>query len=145
MMRNLLTVLFAAFATMAAAPSDPIVPLFFIANHGQAPSNVRFMAHGSGLTAYFLPGEALFKVGNSSVRVRFPGSSHSAEIEGTQQLAGHANFLTGESDQWQVGVPLFGAVGYRQLYPGIDMLYGGKGLNLKSEFVVGPGADPAQI
>jgi hypothetical protein len=103
------------------------------------------MAQGSGLTAYFSPGGALFRVDNKSVRVQFVGASPSVEVEGIQQLPGLANFLTGEADQWRTGVPLYGGVAYRQLYPGIDMLYGANVRNLKSEFVVAPGADPAQI
>ena len=103
------------------------------------------MTQGSGLNVYFMPAEAVFQIGGNSVRVQFVGADASAEIQGTQQLAGQANFLTGGADRWHVGVPLFGAVKYRQLYPGIDMIYGGNGLNLKSEFVVASGADPAQI
>jgi hypothetical protein len=55
MMRNLLVALIANGAALAASPVKDAVPLFFIANHGQAPSAVRFMAKGSGLTAYFSP------------------------------------------------------------------------------------------
>jgi len=40
---------------------------------------------------------------------------------------------------------MFGAVRYRSLYPGIDMIYAGEGARLKSEFVVAPGADPSRI
>jgi hypothetical protein len=36
-------------------------------------------------------------------------------------------------------------VAYRALYPGIDMVSGGEGRDLKSEFVVAPGADPSRI
>jgi hypothetical protein len=55
MMRNLLVALIANGAALAANPVKDAVPLFFIANHGQAPSAVRFMAKGSGLTAYTSP------------------------------------------------------------------------------------------
>ena len=34
---------------------------------------------------------------------------------------------------------------YRDLYPGIDLSYAAAGRRIKSEFVVRPGADPAQI
>src|ERR1039457_6226370 len=62
MIRTLLVALIANGAALAANPVKDAVPLFFIANHGQAPSAVRFMAKGSGLTAYFSPGGALFRV-----------------------------------------------------------------------------------
>ncbi|MBZ5624732.1 MAG: SBBP repeat-containing protein, partial [Acidobacteriia bacterium] len=145
MMCHLLIALLTVSASLAASPSDPAVPLFFIANHGQAPPEVQFMAQGSGLTAYFSPGEALFRVREQSVHMQLVGARPSADVEGLEPLAGEANFLTGEPGQWRVGVPLYRAVAYRQLYPGIDMLYGANGRDFKSEFVVAPGADPTEI
>ena len=71
MMRSLLVVLMANGAALAANPVKDAVPLFFIANHGQAPPAVRFMAKGSGLTVYFSAREALFHVAGSTVRMQF--------------------------------------------------------------------------
>jgi len=121
------------------------VPVFFIANQGQAPQAVRFMAKGSGLTAYFLPREIRLRAHGAWVRMRFEGASSTASVEGAAPLPGRANFLTGAAAQWHRDVPTFGAVRYRDLYPGIDMIYDGNGRQLKSEFVVAPGADPARI
>ena len=145
MMRNLLVVLIANGAALAANPVKDAVPLFFIANHGQAPPAVRFMAKGSGLTAYFSPGEAVFRVAGRSVRMQFEGANPSPRVEGMERLPGHANFLIGPQKDWRPDVPLYGAVVYRDLYPGVDIIYGGEGRDLKSEFVVAPGADPSRI
>ncbi len=150
MMRNLLVawiVVSAAFAGSIGNQSvdNQSVPLFFIANGGQAPPAVRFMAQGSGLTAYFLTDEALFRMGEESVRLQFVGAHAGVRVEGAGQLEGRANFLTGSEDAWLVGLPMYRAVAYRDLYPGIDMIYGGNGRHLKSEFVVAPGADPRLI
>ena len=145
MMRNLLVVLIANSAALAANPVKDAVPLFFIANCGQAPPAVRFMAKGSGLTAYFSPGEAVFRVAGRSVRMQFEGANPSPQVEGMERLPGHANFLIGPQKDWRPDVPLYGAVVYRDLYPGVDMIYGGEGRDLKSEFVVAPGADPSRI
>jgi hypothetical protein len=145
MMRNLLVALLANGAALAANPVKDAVPLFFIANHGQAPSAVRFMAKGSGLTAYFSPGGALFRVAGRSVHMQFEKANPSPLIEGIERLPGHANFLIGAPRDWRPDVPLYGAVAYRALYPGIDVVYGGEGRDLKSEFVVAPGADPSRI
>ena len=65
-------------------------------------------------------------------------------IEGSNPLAGRVNFLTG-GRRIGIGVAQYGAVAYRDLYAGIDMVYGGSGRNLKSEFLVAAGADPSQI
>ena len=63
-----------AGVALAAGPGNP-VPVFYIPNHGQAPPEVRFMAKGSGLTAYFLPREILFGVHGRWVHMRFEGAS----------------------------------------------------------------------
>jgi hypothetical protein len=121
------------------------MPVFFMANRGQVPQAVRFMAKGSGLTAYFLRREVLLHAQGAWVHMRFEGANSSARVEGAKPLPGQANFLTGRARQWHRGVPVFAAVRYRELYPGIDVVYGGNGRQLKSEFVVAPGADPARI
>src|ERR1043165_3832145 len=111
MLRNLSIALLAASAALAANPAKVAAPLFFIANHGQAPPQVRFIARGSGLTAYFSHGEALFRRGNASVRMQFVGGRRSVKVEGVERLPGQANFLTGAESQWRQGVPLYGGNG----------------------------------
>jgi hypothetical protein len=44
-----------------------------------------------------------------------------------------------------LGLPLYREIVYRDLYPGIDMVYGVAGRGLKSEFRVAAGAHPAAI
>jgi hypothetical protein len=127
---------------MAAGSS---VPVFFIANQGQAPRAVRFMAKSSGLTVYFLRREILLRTRGAWVHMRFEGTSPSVRVEGAKLLSGRANFLMGDASQWHRDIPTFEAVRYRNLYPGIDMIYAGAGVGLKSEFVVAPGADPTRI
>lgn len=121
------------------------LPVFFVANRGQAPRAVRFVAKGSGLTAYFLTREILLHARGAWVHMRFEGANPSVRLEGASPLPGQANFLIGGKRQWHRDVPTFGAVRYRNLYPCIDMVYGRTGFRLKSEFVVAPGADPARI
>jgi hypothetical protein len=130
---------------MAANPGKDGVPLFFIENRGQAPSSIRFMAKGSGVTAYFSAGEAQFRMAGASVRLDFEGADPAARVEGMDRLPSHANFLIGARENWRMDVPTYRAIRYRELYPGIDMTYGGTGRDLKSEFVVAPGADTARI
>ena len=144
-MCNLLIVWIATCAGLAANPAGDAVPLVFIANRGQAPEAVRFMAKGSALTAFFSSEEALFRIEDAFVRVQFLGARPAVEVEGLEPQPGQANFLIGPREEWRLGVPLYGGVIYRELYPGIDMVYGGLRQELKSEFIVAPGADPSQI
>jgi Beta-propeller repeat len=140
-MRALIIVLLAA----CEAGAGQSVPVFYIANHGQAPPNVRFMTKGSGLTAYFLRREIILRAHDGSVHMRFEGASPSTRLEGAEPLQGRANFLTGAAQRWRRDEPTFGGIRYRGLYAGIDMIYGANGRQLKSEFVVAPGADPGRI
>jgi hypothetical protein len=134
-----------AMAAWAVTPRTDKLPMFFVGNHGQAPRVVLFMAKASWLNAYFLRGEVRFALADASVRVQFEGADLRRDPQGVGPLPGRANFLVGTEDHWRLGVPMYGAVAYRSLYPGIDMIYGGNGRELKSEFVVRAGADPSQI
>src|SRR5580698_6167258 len=142
---TLVLALVVAFPALATGPAEHGIPLFFVANDGQTSPEVRFMAKGSGLTAYFLKDEAVFRTSGSLLRMHLEGANPKVRIEGANPLAGRVNFFTGGKENWHAGLPMYGAVAYRDLYTGIDMVYGGSGRNLKSEFLVAPGADPSQI
>jgi hypothetical protein len=49
------------------------------------------------------------------------------------------------ADRSADGYPLYAAVGYADVYPGIDVVYAANGRELEYSFVVDPGADPAAI
>ncbi len=144
-MRHLpLFVLFTAGPILAAGSGRQTLPLFFTANHGQAPAAVRYVAQGPELTAYFSANEVLFRLGERTLQMRLEGSA-ATRVEGIDRLPGQVNFLTGPQSTWQTGQSIYGGVAYRNLYSGIDMVYNGSVRNLKSEFHVAPGADPSAI
>ena len=147
-MRPLRAFIFLAIAGLLRGADTPerFLPLFFAANRGQAPTPARYIAHGAGVRVSFMPGEARFELSGSSFSIRFDGGNPDASPEGAQPLPGRINFLGAVPNQPSIlDVPLYGAVLYRALYPGIDMVYGGQGRYLKSEFLVRAGADPSLI
>jgi hypothetical protein len=98
------------------------------------------------LTAYFTPGEVVVNLRQSTVRMRYLGANAAPDIDGADMQEGRANYLIGDDPSlWRTNVPLYGRVVYKDLYPGIDMVYSSHKRLLKSEFVVAPGADPSQI
>src|SRR5438067_12695391 len=127
-----------------AAPRDSL-PLMFVRNHGQAHQDVRFMAKTSRLNAYFARRETVFAMGSASLRVRFVDATGPRRMEASGEASGQANFLIGPEETWRVGLPLLTGVAYRDLYPGLDLLYRNSDPKLKSEFIVAPGEDPARI
>jgi len=135
-------ILFLQTAALAAGPGNEPMPVFFLANQGQAPPAVRFMTKSPGITAWFLEDSVVLRAAGETLQLRFEGAAPST-LEGRQPLPGKANFLTG--GERRLGIPLFGQVAYRDLYAGIDMVFGSGGQNLKSEFLIAPGADPSRI
>jgi Beta-propeller repeat len=130
----------------ASDPRYGQIPVVFIANRGQVHHSVRFTAKSPGFTAYFTAEEVVIDVLSATVRMRYLGANVSPDLGGLDLQEGKANYLIGnDPSKWQTDVPLFGRVVYRDLYPGIDMFYSSSARQLKSEFVVAPGADPSRI
>lgn len=126
-------------------------PLYFEANLGQTDVAARFIARGKDCTVFIAPAEATLLVAQSgktrTVRLTLVGADARAEMSGTGELPGRANyFLGGDSARWSQGVPLFANVRLAQVYPGIDVVYyADQAARLEHDFLVQPGADPQQI
>jgi hypothetical protein len=122
------------------------LPAFFIPNAGQADPSIRYMVDTPGLIAGFTTTSAVLQLDRLTLRVEFVGANPHATIEGEDRLSAAANFLIGSQPQnWKTNLPTYQKILYRNLYPGIDMTYGGVGHRIKSEFLVAPGVDPKQI
>lgn len=80
------------------------------------------------------------------VRMKMAGANLTPSSEGLEPLSGKLNYLIGnDPKQWHTNVPTFARVAYRNVYPGVDLVwYADKG-RLKYDFIVAPGADPAAI
>ncbi len=122
------------------------VPVFFFENRGQlASQDILYIAKGPELTGYFGSNHVLLTTGSSSYRVSFPGSNLSPTLEASQALGARINFLLGAASHWKTNLPAYGALAYRGLFPGVDLIYSTSGNRLKSDFIVAPGADPSVI
>jgi hypothetical protein len=138
------------------------LPLYFepnpITGTKQAPPEVRFISRGSGYTLFITPIEAVFSLGQSRVsskkrnekeavlRLRLLGSNQKASCEGMESLSGVSNYLIGNDPaQWRTNIPLYGKVKFKDVYPGVDMVYYGNQQKLEYDFVVQPGVDPNVI
>jgi hypothetical protein len=142
---RILTLFLCAAVAVIGAPKRNF-PVLFLPNRGQTAPEAVFMAKGRGLTAYYFRDEVIYAAGEIEVKLRFFGATGPTATEGTEPLETKANFLIGEEREWTAGVPTYRGMAYRNLYPGIDLLFAGDGVqSIKSEFVVAPGADPGQI
>jgi hypothetical protein len=146
-MRHTITLLLlAAGFTTLAADTQHSLPIFFIPNAGQTDSTIRYIAQTRGMTVEFARDFAVYQIHGAQLRVRFAGANPNVSMEGAAAMAARANFLIGDDPAaWHTGVPTYGGIVYRNLYPGVDMHYTGSDPTLKSEFLVARGADPNQI
>jgi hypothetical protein len=80
------------------------------------------------------------------VRMSLVGANAASSVSGVEELPGKINYFRGSDDKkWITGVPTFRKVSFAGVYPGIDLVYYGKGRQLEYDLVVGPGANPSQI
>jgi hypothetical protein len=122
------------------------VPVFFFENRGQlASEDILYVAKGAELTGYFGSNHVLLALGSSTYRLTFPGSNPTPALQASQALGARVNFLFGAAGQWKTNLPAFGALAYRGLFAGVDLIYSTSGNRLKSDFIVAPGADPSVI
>jgi len=90
------------------------------------------------------------KVGAKSeatvVRMGLVGANPAPRTDGIEQLQGKANYFIGnDPKKWQTNVATYAKVKYKNVYPGVDLIYYGSHGQLEYDFVVAPGADPKLI
>jgi hypothetical protein len=129
------------------------LPLAFEPNQGQVDAQVNYLARGTDY-ALFLTGTATVlslqqpgAVGSDIFRLQLVGGNPAPAVQAQDQLPGTSNYFLGnDPSQWQVNLPNFGSVAYRQVYAGIDLVYYSNAFGqLEYDFRVAPGADPSQI
>lgn len=128
----------------------PTLPLSFEANLGQTDRAVRFLARGRGYGLFLTPAETVLTlaVGQdpTSLRMRFSGANPHPDVIGQDTLASRTNYFLGnDPSKWQTDVPNYAKVRYRDMYPGIDLVYYGNNGRLEYDFIVAPGANPRDI
>jgi hypothetical protein len=81
-----------------------------------------------------------------TLRMRLVGANPNAEARGVEELPGKSNYFIGnDPSKWRTNVSTYAKVEYRDVYPGVDLVYYGNGRQLEHDFVVAPGADPGLI
>ena len=74
------------------------------------------------------------------------GMSHSVHMEGLDETEGKSNYFLGDDPaKWVTNVARYSRVRYRNVYPGIDLIFHGNQQNIEYDFVLSPGADPNRI
>jgi hypothetical protein len=127
------------------------LPLSFEANQGQTADRVRFLSRGSGYNLFLTPSETVLELGSGELktavlRLQLKDANTAALIEGVDELPARSNyFISPDPDNWRTNVPNYSRVRYREIYPGVDMVYYGNQRRLEYDFIVQPGTDPEMI
>ncbi len=144
------------------------LPFSFELNMGQKANHIRFLTRGREYTAFFTPNEVIFtlqegkKENSISPKVRKPleeqsnkynllkmkmeGSNSDIEIIGEELLEGRFNYLIDkDTEKWITNVPTYRRIKYKEIYPGIDLIYYGNEHQLEHDFIVQPNIDPKVI
>jgi hypothetical protein len=79
------------------------------------------------------------------VKLDFVGANPDVRPTGEEKTDAIVSYFKGSPDEWHTGIPTYARILYRDLWPGIDLLFYGTVNELKYEFIVHPGADPGQI
>ncbi len=141
----------------------------FEANQGQVDPQVKFLFRGRGYTAFLTSGSmvlslrpanvvAIPQTGNppnsshvppsstTTMQFRLSGAAKNPTVIGEGQQPGRVNYFIGRDPaKWHTNVPTYASVRYRNVYPGIDLVYYGNHQQLEYDFVISAGADPGQI
>jgi P pilus assembly chaperone PapD len=175
--RNLISGILLAAATALWSPAQSVpprigggrvlpngLPLTFEKNQGQTGPEVKFLARGTGYTAYLTAGNMVLSLRSSGtagvsqaansgpgaqraiVKVMLEGAAANPQVIGEAQLPGKVNYFFGnDPSKWQTNVPTYARVRYKNVYPGIDLVYYGHGGQLEYDFEAQPGSDPRNI
>ncbi|HEV8523384.1 MAG TPA: SBBP repeat-containing protein, partial [Terriglobales bacterium] len=81
-----------------------------------------------------------------ALRMSLVGAAPAPLVSGREELPGKMNYFTGKDPaKWRTNVPTYAKVHYREVYPGIDLIYYGNQRQMEYDFIVAPGADPKKI
>jgi hypothetical protein len=131
------------------------LPLYFIENQGQMDQRVAYYVQGSDMNLYFTaqgvtfvlrgPGEEADSQERYALKLDFVGADPDVQPVGNDRTEAVISYFKGSPEEWKTGLPTYAGITYPDLWPGIDLVYGGDASRLKYAFHVQRGADPGQI
>ncbi|MEJ2565873.1 MAG: SBBP repeat-containing protein, partial [Gammaproteobacteria bacterium] len=134
--------------TVTASSMLAKLPLAFEPNRGQDDGRVLFASRNPGYSLFLTARGAVISLRDAArpLTLTWQGANPGPAAEGEAVLPGRHHYLRGDDPRrWRRDIPTYAKVRYRDLYPGIDLIYYGRQQHLEYDLVVAPGADPAAI
>jgi len=139
------------------------MPVWFEPNRGQVGGRTEWTARAAGAWLFLTSNEVVYALPpntsgfdpsktrgvpnfkTTNVHMRMVGGRRLKGV-GEAAMESYSNYFVGKHEnEWFTGVPHFERVRYREVYPGIDMVYYATGKSVEYDFIVEPGADPSTI
>lgn len=80
------------------------------------------------------------------LRLKLLGANNAPQVEGQDELPGKVNYFFGnDPEKWQRNIPTYQKAYFKDVYPGIDVVYYGKQQELEYDLIVAPRANPKLI
>ena len=143
------------------------LPLTFEKNQGQTQAPVKFLSRGRGYSAFLTSdgmvlslraakatkppiasstAAAKSRPAIATLQFKLVGAAKNPAVVGEGQQPGKVNYFIGnDPKKWRTNVATYARVRYRNVYPGIDLVYYGNHRQIEYDFAVAPGADPSRI
>jgi len=147
------------------------LPLAFVANQGQTDPQVKYIARGNGYSVFLTANDAVFavssvqhsgvrslrkpgatrlqadeKIRTGAIDIHMVGGNAKPDVVADGELPGIVNYYAGsDRKNWHTGVKQYASIEYRDMYPGVDMVFHGARRQLEFDFRVRPGADANAI
>ena len=149
------------------------IPFMFEKNIGQHKNESKFVLRNSKNSIYFLESEIVlsimkFKEDNKEksfkykfdtkenmsqrefevnlLKMKLENSNKDPEIIGLNEFDCKINYFKGkDKTDWTTGIPVYEKLLYKEVYPGIDLVYYGNEGTLEYDFVVSPNGDFSKI
>jgi uncharacterized protein (TIGR03437 family) len=142
--------LFLMLAPVVSADPTVSIPFVFEQNSGQVDAQVRYFGRMHSGALWLVDSGAVLSIERKNsravLRMKLEGALPHPAIEGTQPLSGKTNYFTGNDPaNWHKDIAEFGAVRYRNVYPGADLVFHATAQTIEYDWILAPGADPSQI
>lgn len=136
-------------------PASQIIadlPLIFELNRGQADQGVKLLSRAGRSAIYLTPSEVMMEWSRplasvpAVLKMKFVGGTPAPEVIAEDQLPGKSHYFIGSDPKnWRTNIPQFARSRYKDVYPGVDVVFYGNQKKLEFDFVVAAGRDPNSI
>ncbi len=131
--------------TLALHPSA-VPPVQNASINSGAPISIAPRANTLGFSTQLRHPKRDSKAAPVSLTINLVGAAANPKVVGENPLPTKVNYFIGrDPNKWQTNIQTYARVRYRNVYPGIDLLYYGNNRQVEYDFVVAPGADANKI